>query len=332
MKILITGGAGFIGYHLAAYHQRRGDAVLILDNLFKTEGLTDPALEALARHPGVQFVQADLTKPLTVEAWDGDRVDIVYHLAAINGTQLFYEMPYQVARTNLLITLNLLDWLEDREIGRLTYASTSEVYAGCEQVGLLTLPTNEDIPVVFPQPTNVRFSYGTSKFMGEFLCLQFGEKMKIPTSVVRYHNIYGPRMGTKHVIPEFIGRMARQENPFRIYGGKQTRAFCYIDDAVAATHLVATTPACDRAVIHVGNAREEITIEALARMLMEQLGKWFDIQECGGRGGSVLRRCPDTTKLKTLTGFEARVALKDGLARTREWYMAGAGAHRGESV
>lgn len=298
--------------------------MVILDNLFKTDGRPDRDFDALVVGTGVTYLAADLTQPLPEQGRDD--FDVVYHLAAINGTRLFYEMPYQVARTNLLITLNLLDWLEGRRIGRLLYASTSEVYAGCEQVGLLTIPTAEEVPVVFPQPTNVRFSYGTSKFMGEFLCFQFGEKMKIPTSVVRYHNIYGPRMGTDHVIPEFILRMKQRENPFRIFGGNETRAFCYVEDAVAATHLVATTPSCDHEIVHIGNTKEEITIEALARLLMAQFGETFDILECGGRSGSVSRRCPNTAKLKKLTGFEAKVDLKEGLSRTSEWYLRQAGA------
>jgi len=297
---------------------------VIMDNLFKAGGRSDQELEAFIKSEGVRYISVDLTKPLVVKREPG--FDIVYHLAAINGTRLFYEIPYQLARANLLMTLNLLDWLEGQTVGKLIYASTSEVYAGCEQVGLLTIPTAENIPVVFPQPTNVRFSYGTSKFMGEFLCFQFGEKMKTRTSVVRYHNIYGPRMGTKHVIPEFILRMKERENPFRIFGGQETRAFCYVDDAVTATRLVATTPDCDHEVLHVGNMKEEITIEALAKILMEQFGDNFDILECGGRSGSVSRRCPDTEKLKRLAGFEAKVELKDGLSRTSEWYLRHAGA------
>lgn len=324
MKVLITGGAGFIGYHLARYHQQRGDGVLLIDNLFKSDGRVDEAFERLIESTGVQYWAVDLTKPLTVGAEEGP-FDVVYHLAAINGTRLFYEMPYQVARTNLLITLHLLDWLEGQAIGKMIYASTSEVYAGCGEVGLLAIPTKEDTPVVFPQPTNVRFSYGTSKFMGEFLCFHFGQKQKVPTAVVRYHNIYGPRMGTKHVMPEFIARMQRRETPFRIYGGKETRAFCYVDDAVIATYLVGTSSSCDGEIVHIGNSREEIEIEALARLMMDELGERVEIQECGGRAGSVMRRCPDTNKLKKLTGFEAEMGLKEGLARTIKWYLKESG-------
>ena len=139
----------------------------------------------------------------------------MYHLAAINGTKLFYEIPYQLARTNLLLTMNLLDWLENVPVGRLLYTSSSEVYADSDKVGLLKIPTDESIPVVFTQPMDDRFSYGASKFMGEFLCLRFGRQFKIPATVIRYHNIYGPRMGQKHVIPDFIGKILRKEKPLQ---------------------------------------------------------------------------------------------------------------------
>jgi nucleoside-diphosphate-sugar epimerase len=320
MKVLITGGAGFIGYHLACFHVRRGDEVVILDNLFKTNGQTDPEFVSLSESAKVTYLPADLTAAIRVPKAIG-QIDVVYHLAAINGTRLFYEIPYEVARANLLVTLNLLDWLETQAVARLVYSSTSETYAGCGEVGLLPIPTDETVPVVFPQPTNVRFSYGTSKFMGEFLCFRFGEKHHIPTSVIRYHNIYGPRMGMKHVIPEFIIRLRDKESPFRIYGGDETRAFCYVDDAVEATFRVGTTQACEGEIVHIGNDKEEISIEALALMMMRELGETFTIQECGKRSGSVARRCPDTAKLKRLTGFEARVALKEGLAKTADWYL-----------
>ena len=251
--ILITGGAGFIGYHLARYHWQLGDSVVLLDNCFKNEGKIDQGFQEFIAHSNVRFILADLTQPLR-DINAGNEFSVVYHLAAINGTRLFYEMPFEVARTNLLSTLNLLEWLQLKTVGRLVYASTSEVYADAGELGLLKIPTSEEIPVVFTQPTKVRFSYGTSKFMGEFLCLQFGKKANVSTSVVRYHNIYGPRMGDKHVIPEFIARIEKGENPFRIYGGSETRAFCYVDDAVEATYRVAAASSCGNEVIHIGNS------------------------------------------------------------------------------
>lgn len=321
MKVMIAGGAGFIGYHLAMSHLKSGDTVIVVDNLFKTDGAMDEELGALVSSSGVEYLRIDLTKPFA-DRIPFTSVDVVYHLAAINGTRLFYEIPYQLARANLLMTLNLLEALEGKSVGRLVYASTSEVYAGCENVGLLTVPTNESIPVVFPQPTDVRFSYGTSKFMGEFLCFRFGQHVNIPTSVVRYHNIYGPRMGSKHVIPEFILRIRDHERPFRTYGGNETRAFCYVDDAVEATRAVAISDTCSGEIIHIGNSKEEIQILDLAKAVMSEMGEDLPIVEQGRRSGSVSRRCPDTSKLRKLTGFEAKVSLKDGLRRTVGWYLS----------
>ena len=321
MNVLITGGAGFIGYHLARYHADQGDSVVILDNFSLTDGTPDEPLQELLSRPNIVSHRTDLTETISFDYNPGS-LDVVYHLAAINGTRLFYEIPYPIARTHLLMTLNLLDWIEENRPGRLIYASTSEVYAGCDEVGLLTIPTDESTPVVFPQPTNVRFSYATSKFMGEFLCLQFGKEFDVGTSVVRYHNIYGPRMGINHVVPEFLARIRRREDPFRMFGGDETRAFCYVDDAVRATYLVAASRDCHDEVIHVGNPHEEIKIEELAKLMLDQMGERFELQECGGRGGSVSRRCPDISKLQRLTGYAPQVSLRDGLERTRDWYIS----------
>ena len=321
MNVLITGGAGFIGYHLGRFHAAQGDTVHLVDNLFKSEGRPDPDFDLLKQEPNVRVHLLDLTRPITGLSIT-EPLDVVYHLAAINGTRLFYEIPYDVARVNLLVTINLLDWLRGRAVGRVVYTSTSEVYAGCEAVGLLPIPTPETVPVVFAQPTPTRFSYGTSKFMGEFLCFQFGSTNKVPVSVIRYHNIYGPRMGQKHVIPEFILRAHRREQPFAIYGGGETRAFCHVEDAVAATHKIALTPACDQQIVHVGNPTEEIAIQQLAELVLSLMNIRLPIEERGRRGASVSRRCPDTAKLRHLTGFEAKVNLRQGLEGTIPWYVA----------
>ena len=323
MRILITGGAGFIGYHLACRHVALGDSVILLDNFFKTDGVADPDFQGLLAHPSVRFLQHDLTNPIPELSDVPDALDVVYQLAAINGTQLFYDRPYHVARANLVLTLHLLEWLEPRRVGRLIYSSTSEVYAGAEAYQLLSIPTDERVPVVFPQPTDRRFSYGTSKFMGEFLCASFAQRpdIQMPWTVIRYHNIYGPRMGHRHVIPEFIARAQRKEDPFDILGGHETRAFCYIDDAVEATYRVATTPACHGEIVHIGNATEEIRIADLATLLLSLMGHQAELKERGSRSGSVSRRCPDTAKLERLTEFTPAVALREGLSRTIDWYL-----------
>ena len=318
-SVLITGGAGFIGLALARYCASRGDEVILVATLFKNAGKHAADLTGVLEGDRVTFLEADMTSPMD-DVPLPSRLDIVYHLAAINGTRLFYEMPYEVARTNLLVTLSLLQRLETINIGRLVYTSTSEVYSGCEQLDLLKIPTDESVPVAFPQPTDRRYSYATSKFAGEFLCLHWGSHRAVPTSVIRYHNVYGPRMGQKHVIPEFIVRASSGEDPFTIYGGVETRAFCYVDDAVEATCLVGECANADQEIVHVGNAREEIAIRDLAQLVTKRLGKFPTFVEGGRRSSSVLRRCPDVSKLDKLTGFKARVMLDEGLTRTIPFY------------
>lgn len=320
-NILITGGGGFIGLHLARFYSDSGYHVFLLDSLLKTGTGSDPDLEEVCGRSNVHLTVVDLAEPLDDLDLPGE-FDLVYHLAAINGTELFYERPYFVARTNVLTTVRLLDWLEHRRVGRLVYTSTSEVYAGAEQIGALEIPTDETVPAVFPQPTHVRFSYGLSKFLGEFLCSHSPTSAERETTVIRYHNIYGPRMGMRHVIPEFLVRIANHEDPFRLFGGGETRAFCYVDDAVAATHEVAVSAGCAGEIIHVGKSDEEITIEALARLMIQEAGEDFEIVDLGRREASVSRRCPDTTKLRQLTGFSARLPLTEGISLTREWYDA----------
>jgi nucleoside-diphosphate-sugar epimerase len=127
-------------------------------------------------------------------------------------------------------------------------------------------------------------------------------------------------MGQKHVIPEFIRRIRKRESPFKLYGGDETRTFCYVEDAVKATFLVATTPACANEIVHIGKSDEEIQIVALAKRIMDQMKFQAEIVECGRRPASVSRRCPETSKLLKLTGFRAAVSLHDGLTRTIDWY------------
>jgi nucleoside-diphosphate-sugar epimerase len=319
MNILITGGSGFIGYSLAQFHAGKGDNVIILDSLYKSKKTIDEDLRTLIDLPNVTFHEVDLTKPVQVEI--DEELDYVYHLAAINGTKLFYEIPYEVCLTNLLITINFLKFLENIKFRKLVFSSTSEVYAGALEYGLMDVPTAEDVPVVFPQPTNLRFSYASSKFVSEYLVIQFGKQFDKNVSVIRYHNIYGPRMGFNHAVPEIILRLLSGENPFPVYGADETRAFCYVDDAVEASYQVAASDKTNSEIVHIGDQEAEVNILDLTRMIQNILSIKTTLVPAEGLSGSVKRRCPDTTKLKKLTGFRIKTGLTEGLKRSIDWYQ-----------
>lgn len=315
-RILITGAAGFIGCHLADYFSAQDDNELVLvDNLQR--GRDDAAFTKVRARPNVHFVQCDLTDPGILQMLDGN-FDLVFHLAAMVGVRHCLARPAAVLETNLRSTLNVLDFVCDRRCGKLIFSSTSEVYAGAHELGVLPIPTAEDVPIVIADPAHPRTSYAGSKLVGEqlvrFKCADVG----IPFAIVRFHNVYGPRMGYVHVIPEIIRRVWEKETPLAIYGRDETRAFCYVDDAVAAMAEVAAK--VEGEVVHVGT-QQETTIENLYELILNRLDYHPDTTEAPSAEGSVKRRCPDVTKLKKLTGFEARVGLEEGVAKTCDWYL-----------
>jgi UDP-glucose 4-epimerase len=317
VKVLITGAAGFLGFHLARYLSEREDHhVIAVDNFVRGE--RDTHLDQLAARKNVDFIEMDLSSFDAVSQLPTD-VDYVYHLAALNGTQNFYERPMDVIRCCTLPTMNLADHYGRK--GRLTrfiYAGTSESYASTVTRFNWPVPTAEDVPLGIADVFNPRWSYAMSKMHGEIVTTQAGRSFDMPFSIVRFHNAYGPRMGDKHVIPDFYIR-ARQ-GVFELFGHEDTRAFIYVDDAVRGTALIGETAACASQVVNLGGG-QEITMLDLAKEMMRVNGFEGAIKLHPSPQGSVKRRLPDLTKLHTLTGFNERVSLEDGLKLTAQFYL-----------
>lgn len=250
--------------------------------------------------------------------------DEIYHLAAVNGTKYFYEKPYEVLRVNILALMNLLDWISDKNTGRFLFSSSSETYAGTvQEFGAVEglVPTKEDIPVCVNDVFNKRFSYAGSKIAGELLVANYFIKTRLPFKIVRYHNIYGPRMGFEHVIPEFCKRVYLKSDPFEIFGGEETRAFCYVTDAVDATTMVMQSDDTNSQIVNVGNESEEIRIKDLAHLLLKISGLEVPLNVNPAPAGSVKRRCPDISKLRKLTSYSPKVDLNTGMKLSLEWYL-----------
>jgi UDP-glucuronate decarboxylase len=317
-RVLVLGGAGFIGYHLAVRLADEGHTLTLVDDL--SRGRADAALQALGRRPDVRFVQADLTMPEALQAlpraWDQ-----VYMLAAVVGVRNVERDPAQVLRTNTLALQHLLDWLPAAG-ETLFFASTSEVYAGSVALGLAPVPTPESVPLAIADAAAPRAAYAISKLVGEAMVAHAGRARGLRWVIGRFHNVYGPRMGTDHVIPELALRAIRREDPFRLYGARQRRAFCHVADAVEAVIRLVATDGASGLVVNIGNDTEETVIEDLARLVVRHAGYEPAVEPRPAPVGSPERRCPDLTRLRALTGFAPKVALETGVADTYDWYRA----------
>lgn len=314
-RVLITGGAGFIGLHLARRLLSDGAEVTVIDNF--SRGRADAELNRLGDR--IRIVRHDLTEPIPPGMIAGP-FDAVYHLAAIVGVQQTAARPAAALRGNILAAEHLLRWCERNPPGALFLSSTSEVADGAARSGAAGFPTPEDVPFVLTQPRLPRASYSLSKIVVETMFLQRSGDFRI--RIGRYYNIYGPRMGRAHVIPQFIERVLARLDPFPVYGGLQSRAFCYVDDAVAATVDLARLAVPEPIVTNIGNDREEIQIAELARRLLRFAGAQARLELLPPPAGSPDRRLPSLATLRARLPLRPFVDLDTGLRATFDWYAA----------
>jgi UDP-glucose 4-epimerase/UDP-glucuronate decarboxylase len=225
--------------------------------------------------------------------------------------------PARVMRVNTLAVMNLLDWIEPD--ARLFFASTSETYAGGINAGIVGVPTPETVPLMVEDVTAPRFTYAISKMWGEAAVVHTSRAKGFPFVIGRFHNVYGPRGGTDHVIGEMSARAIRRENPFRVWGADQARAFCYVDDATDAIVRLMSTDDAAGEIVHIGSDTETI-IADLAKLVLRLADLTPELQVLPAPPGAVARRVPDLTKLRALTGYEPRVPLEEGVRRTFAWY------------
>lgn len=311
VRILVTGGLGFIGAHLAARLEHDGHEVRILDDASRGRAANAAELGIRAAP-----ILADIRDASAVEA-ACEGVEAVVHLAAVQGTRSFYERPDHVLEVNVIGTLNVARACATTGVRRLVFGSSSEVYGSPDRI-----PTPEDEPLRIADSRNPRFSYASSKVVGESIAINFARRHGYQATVLRFHNVYGPRMGTDHVIPQFIGRTLRGEE-FVVQGdGTQTRAFCYVSDAVEGTVRAALLPAAADGVFNIGDQRRECSIRELIALLERIAGRRIEPRFVPAPEGSPPRRCPDTSRAARLLGYAPTVDLEEGLRRTWSWYAA----------
>jgi nucleoside-diphosphate-sugar epimerase len=318
-SVLIMGGAGFIGLHIARYlAENRDYNITVVDDF--SSGQRDEDFDALCNKYNVKVITTDLSKSESY-ALLNNHYDCVYILAAVVGVNRCIEHPEDVIRINTAITLYTCEWLKKARPGRILFASSSENYAGTTDKFNYPVPTSEAVPLCVADTRHPRWTYAVTKILGESAIFSYGKKLNIHTVVVRYQNSYGPRMGFKHAIPHIIERIYKGENPVKIYGGEQTRAFCYCTDGVEATVRAMESDKSDQQVYHIGYD-DEITIETLTKTIGAIMGYKGGYESAPTYPDSVSRRCPDITKAKEELGYEPKVSLETGLENTVAWYKA----------
>jgi UDP-glucose 4-epimerase len=310
-KILVTGGAGFIGSHLTEDLVKNGFSVKIMDD-FSTGSVNN--IMHLFNYKNFKMIRGSVTDKELVSKATSD-VDIVFHLAAQVHVDRSVIEPRRTFDVNTLGTLNILDAALENDVELVAYASTSEVYGSAKYT-----PMNED------HPLNPASPYAASKAAADRLCFSYFNTYKLPVVIVRCFNTYGPRQkdsGYAAAIPKFL-RKALARLPPIIYGdGLQTRDYMYVKDTVKAYKLVMKN--YEKVIGEALNfgTGYEVSILELAKTILELCGTKSVPVHTAARPGEVKRLCADTTKTKALLGFEPDYDIKKGLKEFTQWYSEG---------
>jgi len=313
MQILVTGGAGFIGGHLAERFVAEGHDVVVLDNLdpFYDVRIKEHTIEccrnATAEGGSYRLVEGDVRNPGDVTEALAD-VEVVFHQAAQAGVRPSVEDPRRYDAVNVDGTLNILDAAREHDIDRVVYASSSSVYGKPQY-----LPYDEQHPTTPVSP------YGASKLAGERYAAAYSEVYDLPVVALRYFTVYGPRMRPNMALSNFVSRCLNGQPPV-VYGdGSQTRDFTYIDDIVAANRRLLSTDAADGETLNVGST-DNIDIETLATEIRDLLAPDLELAYDQRHAADAEHTHADTSKANELLEYEPTYTIREGVRAFVEWY------------
>lgn len=322
MRVLITGGTGFIGSHLSQAFLERGDEVTVLDTASTAKVLDFRNNPAYAGR--FQYVKGSV---LDYTLLDGlaRKSDLCYHLAAVVGVEHYVDDPFGVLDVNINGTQNVLRAAFHNDC-KVVFSSTSEIYGKSMKV-----PFREYEDRVLGPTSIDRWCYSTSKAAGEHFCFAYA-KFGVPIVILRYFNVYGPKLDKidrGRVITIFMGQLLRNEPLTIVNEGRQTRSFTYVDDAIRATMACGLVDQAVGGIFNIGTDRETTILE-LAKVMLKQFGRdpedpkniIFKKQEevYGKSYQDIDRRVPDVTRMKTILNVQPQVSLEEGVRKTCEWF------------
>ncbi len=307
LRIVVTGGAGFIGSHLVERLLNLGAEVTIIDNF-----LFGSKIEHLRGHRGLSIIEGDIRDAGVVSQATGAK-DIIFHLAACVGVEETQRMPFEVLDVEIQGTLNVLNSAVESDVKRFIFGSSSEVYGDSLE------PMKEEGPFA-PKST-----YAVAKLVGEEYCKAFRQKHGLEYTCLRYFNVYGPRQDERFVIPRFVNRVLSGQ-PLEVYGdGKQTRDFTYIDDVVNMSLLAAVGPEAKCQVINIGTG-VTTSINELAETISKALDSkssvrpaYIDYDEKRPRSIETFNRCAGNSRAIELLQYKPGIALASGIEKYISW-------------
>ncbi len=307
-RVLVTGGCGFVGSHLTEALVQAGDEVTVFDAAPPPPYAPD----------SVRYVRGDIRDQDAIAKAVNGGTDVIYHLSAVVGVDQYLSRPADVVEINLLGTLNVLR--QARADGtKVIIASTSEVYGKNPDP-----PWAEDADRVVGSTSVDRWSYSTSKALGDHLTFGYIKQYGVNATILRYFNVYGPRQRAAYVVSRSVHRALNGLEPELYDGGTQTRCFTFIDDAIRGTLTAAASPKAEGECFNIGSDRET-TVGEVIGIICELTGvpapaSSFDTaSELGDRYQDIIRRVPDVRKARDVLGFAAGTSLRSGLQQTIDW-------------